>query len=865
MIMALNSKGFTLVLLAISLALFFSCTRDDPGTGDDGPRRIRIIPEIEGVRATLDGTREKLQWSVGDAITIFNDKDASFSNISYTPSGAMEVEVPGGTSRVYGLYPGSSENQSGPSSVVLKVRRFQAQTEAGVLNGANYPLVASGTVNGGAATVLFRPAASALALNIYKSGLSGSETLEAVRVTPTLANNYAGVQSNTDLSSGPVRFTAGSSSSPVTVLLGTGYSIGSSRPADKQGFGGQIYACLAKQVYTNVKFEVQTSAGLYTITSSTTEMDCVSSDFLALNINLSAAGAVYEAGGKIADVEGLSRDNFDFSSASSFSNPEIIGGALEDGITEDIIPDFSRVGYRYGDADIPTYATKRTLSATGDDTDRTADIQGAIDEVGASGGGTVLLGPGVYKVSGIICVDYDNVVLKGSGEDASTGTVICATGTDKRPLIHLGKTVDNRADIQVSYIDTDDGYAKKTSSPTYDWAKFSSISEEHVPSGRLFVRVANPSAFSVGDRVAIYRPATPNWIADIKMDYIQGSATNEPASWAPGNFNSFFERHIVAIEGNRIYFDNPVVMAMDSNYGGGSILGISRERITGSGIESLRCDTVYDPAVLDEGNAYQADEAHAWVAIDIKSAEHCWVRNVTSEHFGFSCVLMDDGTKNITVESCTSLNPISLLAGSRRYAFHMMSSSMNLVKDCVCDEDQSGFAMGGHVSGPNVYLNCSQTNGHAEVGPHQRWTMGALFDNVTSSYRISFCDNSTYTAGHGWKCVNAVMWNCTSPLICVQSPWVTGYNYAVGCIGTKLYASRTTVPYADGLTRYDGRWLPERPYDSTGGSNIMLPYTGADKPAWFPEMTLGSYTHPESLYYSQLEQRHAAGIYFNNL
>ena len=862
--MVLNK--FSAFIFVPATLLLFSCSRDDYDesrkTADAGKLRIRV--EIAGVKTTLDGDRQKLTWSVGDAITIFNNVDNTYSGVDYAP-GDILVNVPPGTNSVFGLYPASTGNTSGPTSVSLRIRRYQAQSTPGVLNGANYPMAASGTVSGGAAVLTFKPAASAFALNVYKSGLAGSETLEAVRVTPTVADGYAGVQEGTDLSSSPVAFTSGNSSSPVTVLLGTGYELGSTKPADKKTFGGQIYACVAKQEYSKVKFELQTTSGLYTITSSGSAMDCVNNDFFALNINLSAAGIEYEAGGKIADVEGLSRENFDFSEESSFANPEIVSSALEPGISEDIIPDFSRVGYRYGDAEIPSYTTKRTLTSTGDATDRTADIQGAIDEVAASGGGTVLLQAGTYHVSGIIFLDSDNVVLKGAGQDASTGTVIRADGTQKRPLIFMGKTANNRATAVYSYIDDSDGIAVQTTAATYDWAKSTSVSESHVPSGRLFVKVSDPSKFSVGDRVAVYRPATSNWIADIHMDYIQGSATNGTDSWTPAAFNSYFERRVTAIRDNRIYFDNPIVMSMDHIYGGGAVVAMSRERITGSGIENLRCDTYYDPSIIDGEGGFPCDENHAWSAIDIKSAEHCWVRNVTSEHFGFSCVLLDDGAKHVTVESCTSLNPVSQLGGSRRYAFHMAGASMNLVKDCLCDEDQSGFAMGGHVSGPNVFVNCRQTNGHAEVGPHQRWTMGALFDNVESSYRISFADNSTYTVGHGWKCVNAVMWNCTSPLLCAQSPWVTGYNYAVGCIGTKLYAPRTTVPYADGLTRLDGRWFPERAYDSTGGTNISLPYTGADKPAWFPELTLDTYTNPGSLYYCQLEQRHAAGIYYNSL
>ena len=55
--------------------------------------------------------------------------------------------------------------------------------------------------------------------------------------------------------------------------------------------------------------------------------------------------------------------------------------------------------------------------------------------------------------------------------------------------------------------------------------------------------------------------------------------------------------------------------------------------------------------------------------MDVYSAEHCWLKNIDSYHFGFGLVNLRGGAKNITVESCNCYAPVCEIRGSRRYAF----------------------------------------------------------------------------------------------------------------------------------------------------------------------------------------------------
>lgn len=80
--------------------------------------------------------------------------------------------------------------------------------------------------------------------------------------------------------------------------------------------------------------------------------------------------------------------------------------------TGDMIPDFSRVGYRWGDRAIPDVAVVETLTPPSDGGDATALIQQAIDRTQS---GAILLKRGVYRISGTIRINRSGIVLRGEG------------------------------------------------------------------------------------------------------------------------------------------------------------------------------------------------------------------------------------------------------------------------------------------------------------------------------------------------------------------------------------------------------------------------------------------------------------------
>jgi hypothetical protein len=105
------------------------------------------------------------------------------------------------------------------------------------------------------------------------------------------------------------------------------------------------------------------------------------------------------------------------------------------------LPDFSYAGYMEGGVPLPVVPVNLTISPVAGD--NTASIQDAINTVSAippdTNGfrGAVLLNPGVYTVAGTLSISAGGVVLRGSGDNTNTGTVLLVIGAS-RTVITVG-------------------------------------------------------------------------------------------------------------------------------------------------------------------------------------------------------------------------------------------------------------------------------------------------------------------------------------------------------------------------------------------------------------------------------------------
>jgi hypothetical protein len=164
----------------------------------------------------------------------------------------------------------------------------------------------------------------------------------------------------------------------------------------------------------------------------------------------------------------------------------------------------------------------------------------------------------------------------------------------------------------------------------------------------------------------------------------------------------------------------------------------------------------------------------------IDAAANAWARGITALHFAHNAVKVEKKAKWVTVEDSTCLDPVSRIAGSRRYPF-TISGQLSLVQRCFARNGRHDFAQGSLSAGPNVFLDCASEKSHSDSGPHHRWAAGALYDNVrVPDGAINIRNRSNLGTGHGWAGANMVLWNCEAVIITCENP-PAAQNWAIGC------------------------------------------------------------------------------------
>ncbi|MEO7309970.1 MAG: DUF6298 domain-containing protein [Chitinophagaceae bacterium] len=414
------------------------------------------------------------------------------------------------------------------------------------------------------------------------------------------------------------------------------------------------------------------------------------------------------------------------------------------------IPDFSYCGYEASEEAIPNVAIKAVVPvAKGDATLR---IQTALDYVAAlpvdahGFRGAVLLQKGSYEVVGQLRINASGVVLRGSGMNQS-GTTVVGAGTGRLALMKIIGQNDRTETVAMP------------------------VSDAYVPVNAMSFSVVDGNVFNKGDKVIIHRPSTKEWIATLGTDIFGGGISS--LGWKPGDRDLFFDRTITSIEGNKVTIDAPLTTALDANYGGGTIEPYQwKGRIRQSGIENLRCISVFD-------NANLKDEDHRWNAINIENAQDCWVRQITFENFAGSAVSVLETSKRVTIEDCKSLHPVSEIGGQRRYTF-LTTGQQTLFQRCYAEEGYHDFATGYCAPGPNAFVQCESSLPYSFSGAIDSWSSGILFDVVNvDGNALRFGNRGQDADGAGWAAANSLFWNCTAARIdCYKPPTAQNWSFA---------------------------------------------------------------------------------------
>lgn len=457
--------------------------------------------------------------------------------------------------------------------------------------------------------------------------------------------------------------------------------------------------------------------------------------------------------------------------------------------TGDRILDYSDIGYGGGKIPLPsTNVVPVKIVVQPVAGDNVSNIQAAINYVSGlavdTNGfrGAVYLSNGVYNVGSQIKISKSGVVLRGAGSFTNgSGTVLYATATNAQSVL-----------IEV----TGSGSASTISGTTHN------ITNNYVPVGARSFWVNSAGGLSVGQNVYVERIATSNWIHDLGMDLL-GPPPDVP--WTPSGYNMNMERTITHIEGNHIFVDSPITCAIDAvRYTNGTIRAFTwTSRITNCGVEHIFAQSWY--------NGNSTNEYHQQSFIQFDRVVNGWVRDVADLHFVLYCVSINDDNRFITVQDSASYDPISIITGGRRYAFNINGSEDVLIKNCYTRNDRHQFVTESVTIGPNAFVDGSSDSAHAEAGPHQRWSSGVLWDNITVHGGNNDIQNAgNYGTGHGWEGANCVIWNNVASGFILQNPPLA-QNWLIGSVGpiqtgTAWNIGNTNMPHAAGN------------YDSSGSS-----------------------------------------------
>jgi hypothetical protein len=453
----------------------------------------------------------------------------------------------------------------------------------------------------------------------------------------------------------------------------------------------------------------------------------------------------------------------------------------DESFVENKLIDFSWAGYKGGGVALPDVPVKESLNPVAGDNQ--PQIQAAIDRVSTlipdSNGfrGAVLLGHGKYTLLSSVTIAVSGVVLRGSGQGVD-GTVLLDAQTIQNDFIQIvGKNT-----VAVNSISR------------------TRIADNFVASGVNQFSVKSISGYVIGDSIQVITTPNQAWIDRLGM---------APFGWTAAGYRMAYERKIIAMTGNKITIDLPVVDAISTSFGGGEIVKINiTNRLQNVGIEKLRLDSVFNNAT---------DESHGWSAVKFSNAENSWVRNITATHFGFSAVNLASNANFNTVQDSAFLEPISIIDGGRRYSFNIGGGVGNLLQRNYTNGGRHDFVTGAKVAGPNVFLDSVSENSFNNIGPHHRWSTGILFDNIRGK-DFSVESRKASGTGHGWSGAQVVFWNSnTQTLICDSPPGAK--NFSIGNVGMKR----------------EGTWAPEEPF------------------CWW--QNLGNHVIPRSLYVQQLRER----------
>ncbi len=432
----------------------------------------------------------------------------------------------------------------------------------------------------------------------------------------------------------------------------------------------------------------------------------------------------------------------------------------------DTVSDYSDAGFFAGKYNLPdskNIPVVMTVSPTGTNDD-TAMLQAAIDKVYNESPDntfkTIKLKAGRYNINKSGISLKSGIILSGEGQ-GPTGTEIYAYEPVQYTVVKIS---GNNPIINPERLMITDDYVKAGSKTIH-------LSEE------------DAAKLKAGDLITVTHPATNEWAEHVEMTNIISSAGGDN-SWGKNNQNHITERTVVSVNGTEVTLDIAIFIPFMKNLAQSYVQKTTDDgKIENVGIENLRIVSYY--------NGDTNDEKHATVAISVSNAKNVFARDITAKHFYGSLISSGKKAKQVTALNCSSIEPVSMVTGSRRYTFATSTSCQQILyTGCYSSKGRHDYETSFEVSGPIVFLDDVADESYGGVETHGTWAAGILYDNVfsvanTTAASIGVKNHGIYgtSESQGWTGVSTVLWNCLAPAIIVHRPPEPYQNFMVGSWG----------------------------------------------------------------------------------
>ena len=501
--------------------------------------------------------------------------------------------------------------------------------------------------------------------------------------------------------------------------------------------------------------------------------------------------------------------------------------------------DFSYAGYMKGEVPIPesvgnTYIDVTQAPYNVDNTgvnDVTVAIQNAINAVGQSGGGTVFLPAGTYKVrpqgssNNALSISHSNVILRGAGVGK---TFIYCYEENMR-----SKKIIN---ITPSGVNWDRGEDNKSYEIVLDIPT--------APTQQIHLKEVGD--LKVGDWVIIRSDRSTEWIAEHNM---QGFWASNPTH------GTTFYRQITDVNptNRTIKIDIPTRYYMKKR-DNARVYKVT-PKMSNVGLEDFSIGNKMNPATTGWGEEdYSASSSnggylvHSAFLIGYSYCVDSWAKNISTyqpttntQKIHMSSNGLDlNKCRNLTIDNCEFSYPQYEGGGGNGYGWNICSQEC-LISNCRSLSPRHAYSFKYAYSSGNVISNFySGDNPKYASDFHMYLSMSNLIDNQSANGDFVESVVRPYggTAGnyHGHASTQTVFWN-TNGIAYKGNNFVVdsrqyGYGYVIGTKGKATGVKTTSTVFNTAYGTVD-----TAPEDYTEGIGT------------------GSSLEPQSLYYDQLSKR----------